>query len=545
LLDAVAAVLGDGEQLTCTIVGEGPEREVLETRAESLGIRDRVAFTGGISPDTVLNHYEGADVLVLASETEGWPKTITEGMAFGLICVGSNRGLVTTMLGDGRGLLVEPGNADDLARALRDACRMSAHELRKMRSQATDWASRFTTEQFHESLRDTLEDHWRAPKARHFRALPPSNGAHPHRVGVMHMTDTVEIGGAERMAVSLANLLPRGQFRAHICTTRRSGPLSDMIAIDVGKLSLNRRRTLDVKALWRLVQYIRQHDIRILHAHGTAVFVSAAASLFWPHPTIVWHIHYGRHAAERSSGWQYRAIRSRIRWSIAVSEALAGWATKIIGMPSTCVTYIPNFSSSSRSADERVNLPGRTGERIVCVANFLPEKDHLTLLRAMERVIRARPSAQLILVGGSKSSQWGREVVHEIERAGLGSNVSLLGQRRDVADILDASDIGVLSSNVEGLPLALIEYGEAGLPVVVTSVGQCADVVDHGRAGIAVEPRNEEALANAILRLLASPGERAKLGDALRARIHERFNADKCVDSIYAAYQRVLSINGR
>lgn len=545
LLDAVAVLLEEGKHLSCTIVGEGPERGALEKRAEALGIQDCVAFVGGVSPEAVLSYYETADILVLASETEGWPKTITEGMAFGLICVGLNRGLVTTMLGEGRGFLVEPGNSEALTKALRDVCRMAPYELAQMRARATSWASRFTTEHFQESLRSTLENRWTNQRKRYFHVpLAQTKSAPPDQVGVMHLTDTLEIGGAERMAVSLANALPRAQFRAHICTTRRSGPLSDMIGFDVGKLSLNRRRTLDVMALWRLVQYIRHHDIRILHAHGTAVFVSAAASLFWPYPMIVWHIHYGKHAAERSSGWQYRAIRTRIQSSIAVSEALAGWATKIIGMPPNSVTYIPNFSSSGRD-NGRVELPGEKGERIVCVANFQQEKDHLTLLRAMERVVQVRPKAHLSLVGGGSNSQWGHAVAREIGRIGLERNVTLLGQRRDVSAILHAADIGVLSSKVEGLPLALIEYGEAGLPAVVTAVGQCADVVDHGNAGIAVQPQNDEQLADAILTLLGSSEQRADLGAALRRRVQEQFNADNCIKTVYATYQHVLNNNGK
>jgi glycosyltransferase involved in cell wall biosynthesis len=549
LLNAVAAVLQDGEPLTCTIVGEGPERDVLENLAERLGIKDRVVFTGGLSSDAVLDHYEAADVLVLASETEGWPKTITEGMAFGLVCIGSDRGLTRTMLAEGRGYVVEPGNTNTLAAALRDACRMSPQELSSMRGRATKWSSQFTTEHFRDSLRDTLEDRWRAPKERHFRA-PRSGtvgtaGTKSHRIGVMHLTDTLEIGGAERMAVSLANALPRGQFAPHVCTTRRSGPLSDAIEADVGQLSLNRQHTLDFNALWRLIRYIRKNDIHILHAHGTAVFVSAAASMFWPYPRLVWHIHYGRHAAKGSSGWQYRAIRRRIGWSIAVSEPLAGWANKIVGIPTDRVEYIPNFSTSSLGPTAHVDLPGEPGMRIVCVANFLPEKDHLTLVRAMEKVVRAQPRAQLLLVGGGKTSQWGKAVVSEIERVGLGNNVSLLGQRRDVPGILEAADIGVLSSEVEGLPLALIEYGQAALPVVVTAVGQCPDVIDYGKAGIIVEPRNDDEIAGAILRLLASSRERTRLGHALQKRVHERFNAAKCVDNIYATYHQVLSANAR
>src|SRR5688500_5618139 len=99
-------------------------------------------------------------------------------------------------------------------------------------------------------------------------------------LAVMHLTDTLEIGGAERMAVNFVNLLPRSQFEPHLCATRRGGPLADLIAPDVSTLYLGRRSRLDLRAVRRLVSYVREHDIRVLHAHGTAVFTAVAASLF-------------------------------------------------------------------------------------------------------------------------------------------------------------------------------------------------------------------------------------------------------------------------
>ncbi|MGH7603728.1 MAG: glycosyltransferase [Gemmatimonadaceae bacterium] len=543
LLDAIAKIRHHDLPMTCTIVGEGPQRMLLEQRAETLGIRDYVRFAGGMTHDDVLGCYEVADILVLASETEGWPKTLTEAMAFGLICIGSNRGLVPNILAEGRGFTVTPGDSTALADVLRFATQMSNEALREMRSRATAWAGSFTSEHFKEALEKLLEDHWGSTTSRDARA----GQLNPSRVGVMHLTDTLEIGGAERMAVSLANSLSRLRFEPHLCTTRRVGPLADMVAPDVGRLSLNRRRTLDASALRELVRYNQRHNIKILHAHGTAVFVAAVAALFRPHPKIVWHIHYGRHAADLSSGWQYRAIKKHIGWSIAVSEALADWAVKTIGMPSNSVTYIPNFSSYARkdprglNASNTTELPGQQGARIVCVANLVPEKDHITLVDAMERVIRVHPSAHLLLVGGGRNTECGRAVAERIANTKIAQNVSMLGQRRDVAEILLQADIGVLSSRVEGLPLALIEYGEAGLPVVVTSVGQCADVVDQGRAGIAVRAGNSAELADGIAALLRSADRRAELGSALRERVRREFNADNCVDRIDATYEKLLA----
>src|SRR5207244_3894251 len=94
VLRAVAEVEQAGHPVTAAIVGEGSERAALEALARELGIESIVEFTGGLSFEDVLNRLERADVLTLVSETEGWPKSIAEGMAFGLVCVGSDCGFV-------------------------------------------------------------------------------------------------------------------------------------------------------------------------------------------------------------------------------------------------------------------------------------------------------------------------------------------------------------------------------------------------------------------------------------------------------------------
>ena len=102
----------------CALVGDGPQRPALEAQVAAHGLQGRVRLVGSLSFERVLDFYEWADVLVLASETEGWPKAIAEGMAFGLVCIGSDRGLIPQMLGEGRGVVVPPGDVASLTEAL-------------------------------------------------------------------------------------------------------------------------------------------------------------------------------------------------------------------------------------------------------------------------------------------------------------------------------------------------------------------------------------------------------------------------------------------
>lgn len=142
--------------LPCTIVGDGPERGALEAQAARLGV-DAV-FAGAVDFDRVLGFYETHDILVLASETEGWPKAIVEAMAFGLVCVGSERGLIPQILGEGRGFVVPPRDVDALAAALRRAS--DPAEAGPMGQRAAAFGQRYSLEDLREALREVMTEWW-------------------------------------------------------------------------------------------------------------------------------------------------------------------------------------------------------------------------------------------------------------------------------------------------------------------------------------------------------------------------------------------------
>jgi glycosyltransferase involved in cell wall biosynthesis len=361
-------------------------------------------------------------------------------------------------------------------------------------------------------------------------------------IRVMHMIDTLDAGGAERVAVNLANLMPRDRFRTYLCTTRREGPLAGLVAPDVGKLNLARKRTLEWRGLQRLVSFVRREQIQILHAHEYSLFVAGVASLFAPFPAVVWHGHFGRGEAEGRRVWIHRLLARRLRAVIAVNQPLVQWSRTRLRVPHDRVWFVRNFVCRPELRGNADPLPGSPGARIVCVANLRPQKDHVTLIRAMALVVREVPNAHLLLVGGRSRPDDTHDLVSgHIRQSGLQRNVSLLGRRDDVADILAACDVGVLSSASEGCPLALLEYGMAGLAAVATEVGECSEVLDQGRAGLLVPAREAERLAESLVLLLTSPERRALLGQRLHHRVREFYCAEAVIEQVLQIYNSVLS----
>jgi glycosyltransferase involved in cell wall biosynthesis len=312
-----------------------------------------------------------------------------------------------------------------------------------------------------------------------------------------------------------------------------------MVADDVGRLCLERTRRFDPSALTRLVRYVARHDIRILHAHSTSVFAAVAAALFHRRAAVVWHDHFGRDLRRRRA-WHYRPLRGRLAAVVAVNSALAEWATRAVGVPADRVYYVRNFVVPPVQRSPMPWLPGAAGYRIISVANWREQKDHLTLLEAFAQVARAVPEAHLLLVGSESEDDYGERIRSEISRLGLETRISRLGYRPDIASVLQAADIGVLSSRSEGLPLALLDYGTAGLAAVATRVGQCAEVLDEGRAGDLVSPGSAEQLAEAMMRLLREPARRARAAQALRTRVETVYSPDRAIRDLVQLYRSVL-----
>jgi len=243
---------------------------------------------------------------------------------------------------------------------------------------------------------------------------------------------------------------------------------------------------------------------------------------------------------EKRSSIIYGPAARRLSGLIAVNQDLAEWSQKKLRVPAEKIWYIPNFAASVEAHGSPPDLPGQEGMRIVCVANMRPQKDHFTLLRALGIVARRMPGVHLLLLGSSTQLNYEQQVRQEVDRLGLAGNVSFLGQRSDVPAILRAVDVGVLSSASEGLPLALLEYGVAGLATVASRVGQCPDVLDEGRAGILVPAGAPETLADAILSFLESRRLRNDLGGRLQQRVKERYSQGSVVEQICRVYDVIL-----
>jgi glycosyltransferase involved in cell wall biosynthesis len=355
---------------------------------------------------------------------------------------------------------------------------------------------------------------------------------------ILQLIDSLEPGGAERVAVQYANQLETIGVSSFLCATRKEGLLKQQLGSTVGYLFLERKRTLDMGAVRRLVGFCKKEKINVIHAHASSFFMAFLVKLFLRKMVFVWHDHYGQ--SEQLDNRPYKMLRFASRymnWIISVNFALEQWAKAKLKCKQ--VSFVSNaVNSATLDSKPTITLKGEQGFRIICLANFRAQKDHLNLLKAFELVHKEQPKASLHLIGKNWNDAYYNRVVSEINSSLATANIYNHGQQARVNNLLEQASIGVLSSVSEGLPMALLEYGSVGLGVVCTTVGQCEAVMNNN--DYCVPPKDPEALANAILRLLSQPETLKKWRKEFKNRIDTGYSIKAIMPKLKEIYTNCL-----
>ncbi|MDV7187457.1 glycosyltransferase [Lutibacter sp. TH_r2] len=352
---------------------------------------------------------------------------------------------------------------------------------------------------------------------------------------VIQIIDSLNPGGAEMMAVNIANGLSKKNVKSFLCTTRTEGLLKEKIKNTKNYLFLNRKNTLDIRAFKTLLHFIKKEKITIIHAHSSSIFIGFIMKLFLPKLTLVWHDHYGKSEALKKRPYLLlRFIGRKINIAIVVNELLFQWSKNILKLKS--VINLPNFASLSENKIDSFQLKGVEGKRIICLANFRPQKDHLNLLKAFKIINKKYNDWTLHLVGLDLNDEYSKNVHQYIKENNLDSVVHCYGSIQNIANVLSQATIGVLASESEGLPVTLLEYGLVKLPVVVTDVGDCSKVVEHTKTGFVVPSKNATKLALKINKLIEDNALINIFGENLYKVVQENYSEDAYLEKLIAVY---------
>lgn len=362
----------------------------------------------------------------------------------------------------------------------------------------------------------------------------------PDRPVVLVLIKGLGIGGAERLIVEAAGYwnLSRYDYRVAYLLPWKANLVPELVDRGVPVTLVGVGNGLGPRSMRRLRRLITDSKAAVVHAHlPTAGLMARIVS---PVP-VIYTEHNLADSYRRPTRLANRLTYARNARVIAVSDAVA---RSVAGYPGRRPVTIPNGVTVEVSRAEidraREQLPLAGRRLVVHVGNIRPHKGHGTLLEAAATLRSAREDFLLVSIGGEKYPGDLERLQAEIARLGLSGIMQLLGRRPDALAFLAAADVVVNPSDVEGLPLVVLEAMALGRPVVATAVGGVPDVIVHEKTGLLVEPSDPVALAVGIERVLDDPKTAAQMGELARGAIHATHGLERMVRATEEVYDDLL-----
>ena len=267
--------------------------------------------------------------------------------------------------------------------------------------------------------------------------------------------------------------------------------------------------------IWALQRLCLEQRPDVLVAHGFPEHLLGRWAGLWARvPKLVQVEHNTRERYSRWRLWQASWLSRHSAKLVGVSEGVRQQLVAL-GMPPALTMAIPNGIALDRFAEP---LPfGQREVALVMSARFARQKDHLTLIRALG-LLKDRGLTPMLHLAGAGKASYRQAAEAEVARLGLGEQVRFLGHHAAMPALLMSTQICVLATHWEGMPLALVEGMAAGCACVASLVPGVEGLLDAGVTGLLVPEADAPALADALERLLRDPALAARLGAAARVR---------------------------
>lgn len=367
----------------------------------------------------------------------------------------------------------------------------------------------------------------------------------PHN-GILHVVDTLETGGLERVVSDLAIAQHReGRRVAVFSLLATDGFRAELEAAGVPVLIGNKRHGLDRALLGHLRGVLRERAIDVIHTHNFVPHHHAALAAIGlaRRPLLVNTVHnMGTRLGNRRLRWLYRAALWRTARVAMVGEpirrhfvdagivAAARAQTVLNGIP------VERFASGAqRRATARAAL-GLADDALVigCVGRLVALKNHRQMIEVMPSLLARFDQLRLVILGDGPLAGELRALA---TTCGISDRVLLAGARSNVAELLPAFDVFAQPSLTEGMSIALLEAAASGLAILASRVGGNVDIISDGQTGCLVPVADAAALGDGLAALLGDAEGRHRLGAAAATWVRANASIEAMRDAYAQFYE--------
>jgi len=362
---------------------------------------------------------------------------------------------------------------------------------------------------------------------------------------VLHVLTDTNVGGAGRYLFNLLVGFPSKNYEFLVACPGGGELERELKARGIRYFTLTGgESSLSFKHVGELFHIIKSEHVNIVHTHAS-LSGRIAGRLAGCRVILT------RHGLNTNSKGPIKRFLSYVIARMFTDKIIAiSRAVKInlieTGVPADMIKIIHNGIDLSRFELIEPKLRGELGLSddipiIGVVARIVLEKGYEYILKAMPKVLQSFPSTLLVIVGDGPLKAQMQELAVKL---GIDRNTVFLGYKRDIENLIADFDVFVLPSVSEGLGLSLLEAMALGKPVIATEVGGIPEVVKNGKNGLLVPPRDEEALAMAILKILSSRDFGLRLGQVAKDTVYEKFSAQSMALQTAKLYDDILPLNG-
>lgn len=357
------------------------------------------------------------------------------------------------------------------------------------------------------------------------------------KIRVLQFLSSADIGGTERMVLQLVTRMNPQRFATDVCFLYGPGPVGTELSRRGFKVTYFHFHPAKLPlVIARLTAFFRRNPYDVVHIYGYKANL-LVRTLCW-----CWgpkHIVTGQRSTDQNRRWFHswldRLTSRRVTLYISNSAAAKKLLVEREKIPEKKIVVIPNGVDCQRfrppTPEEKAALRSWLGLPVgatvtVSVANLLPVKGHTYLLKAIASLpSEIKEKLVLLLVGYGPLQE---SLQKEAALLNLHSIVRFLGRQEseNVAKILRAADVFILASLWEGLPNAVLEAMATGLPVIATATGGVPELIQNEKEGLLVPPKDPDALAAAVHRLVGDAQLRQTLGGNARARAQDDFSLE-------------------
>ena len=358
---------------------------------------------------------------------------------------------------------------------------------------------------------------------------------------ILQILPELKVGGVETGTIDFAKYLLKHNH--HSVVVSNGGALVQELeeeGIKHYELPVHKKNFfIMLRSIKTLEKIIKEERVDIVHARSRvpawiAYFACRRAKAAF---ITTCHGYYGAHIFSKVMSWG--------KLTIVPSEVIGRHMIEDFGMPAEDIRCIPRSVDVQKFDGPRDTHRPKSQFVVSMIGRITPLKGHSFFLKAMAKVIRTMPYVKIWIIGDvpSEKESYRDELQVLVRRLGLADYVEFLGSRRDIPQLLASIDCLVLSTiTEEAFGRVILEAQAAGVPVVATQVGGVVEIIDDGTTGLLVLPKDTDAMANAVMRILKDKKLAESLVAAARKKIQEKFTLEHMASQTIKAYEELLKI---